>query len=136
MNIFASEMLLIIIPNFILWGMLLILPPVAVKVKTIFGLRNARGLSFLNLIFITENSIGRGEGYINLVLKHEYTHLTQQRIFSPLGLSIVLLFHYLWLLIKYRSVMAVYEHSFIERWANRKMYDQTPVPKEIIRINF
>lgn len=136
MNIFASEMLLIIIPNFILWGMLLILPPVAVKVKTIFGLRNARGLSFLNLIFITENSIGRGEGYINLVLKHEYTHLTQQRIFSPLGLSIVLLFHYLWLLIKYRSVMAVYEHSFIERWANRKMYDQEPVPGEIIRVNF
>ncbi|MCC6548906.1 MAG: hypothetical protein IT279_02435 [Ignavibacteriaceae bacterium] len=136
MNIFRYELLLILVPNGILWGMLLILPPVAVKVKTILGMRNARGLSFLNLIFITEDSIGRGEGYVNMVLKHEFTHLTQQRIFSPLGLAVILLIHYLWLFIRHRSVMAVYEHSFIECWANRKMYDQTPVPKEIIRINF
>lgn len=136
MNIFSSELMLIIIPNFILWGMLLILPPVAVKVKTILGMRNARGLSFLNLIFITEDSIGRGEGYVNMVLKHEYTHLTQQRIFSPLGLAVILLFHYLWLFIRHRNIQAVYEHSCIERWANRKMYDPAPAPKEIIRMNF
>lgn len=130
------ELLFVIIPNFILWGLLLIMPPVAIRVKSIFGLQNARGLSFLNLIFITDDCMKRGEGYVNMVLKHEHTHFMQQRIFSPLGLSLILLVHYLWLFVRYRSVMAVYQHSFIERWANRKMYDPEPVPRELFRVNF
>lgn len=130
------ELLLVIIPNFILWGLLLIFPPVAIIVRAIPGLKNARGLSFLNFIIITEDCISRGEGYVNMVLKHEYTHFTQQRIFSPMGLSLILLIHYLWLFIRYRSILAVYQHSFIERWANRKMYDREPVPGEIFRVNF
>lgn len=123
-----TEILYLLIPNLVLWLYVWIVPPIVIRVEKLryFGV-DAFGMNILNFIILTE------KGDTESVFRHEYEHLRQQQIFSPMGLALVILFHYGYLYIRYRSFAEVYRRSFIEKWANDKMYDSGPLPKKIIR---
>lgn len=125
-----NELFWVLIPNLILWLYLWIVPPVVIRVNRIryFGLK-VSGLNILNFIVITE------PGDNPYVIRHEYEHLLQQRRFSPLGLAIIILFHYGYLYLRYRSFGEVYRRSWIEQQANRMMYNTESLPKRMIRLN-
>lgn len=113
--------------NLFLWGLLLIFPPIIVPVKSIFhtGLR-ALGMSVLNFIFLKH-------GYIREpILRHELAHFRQLQLFSPFGITLIAFFHFLFLFIRYRSSLLVYQHSAFEKHANSKMYDSTELPGVLV----
>ncbi len=124
-----NELFWLLIPNVILWLYVWIVPPVVIRVNRIkyFGV-HPLGLNILNFIVITE----RGDS--PYVIRHEYEHIRQQRWFSPLGLAVIIFFHYGYLYVRYRSFSEVYRRSFIERQANKMMYETDSLPRRIIQL--
>lgn len=127
MEWFLLELQTVLVINLLLWGCLFIFPPVVIFVDELKVLKlRPWGLALLNFIFI------RRDRYSESILRHELEHLRQFRLFSPVGLSIFILFHYGHQFAKYRSFVLVYRNSILEKWANDKMNDfSTPLPKII-----
>ncbi len=118
----------LLLPNLLLWALVLWAPPVVIQVQRIpYGRLQPQGLTFLTLIVV------RRDTYHEAVLRHEFVHVKQQRRYSPLGLALLLLVTYSYLLLRYRSAARVYQESWIEREANLQMYEtQTPLPRIIM----
>ncbi len=123
MNFLVEELLIIMVLNLLLWGMILIVPPIVIRVKRIkYPKFTPWGLSVLNLIFVVR------EKESEPLIRHELAHVRQQQLFSPFGMAILMLVHYSWLFIRFRSSKLVYAHSVFERLANEAMSENGPLP--------
>ncbi|NUN09978.1 MAG: hypothetical protein HUU54_12475 [Ignavibacteriaceae bacterium] len=118
------EIQVVLFLNLLMWGYVLIFPPVIVFVDEIRLLKlRPWGMALLNIIVI------RRDRYSEPLLRHELEHVRQYRLFSPVGLALFILVHYTYLFIKYRSFALVYKYSLLEVWATNKMYDtSSPLP--------
>lgn len=119
------ELFLVLVPNFLLWLVIIISPVIVIKVRSIrYPWLKPKGLTFLHIILIEKESFNQ------TILRHELVHVSQQRRFSPLGLALFMFLHYLYLFIRYRSFSEVYRRSLLEKEANSKMYDfNKPLPR-------
>lgn len=127
-NPLLFECAFVAILNFILWLYIAVCPVIVIRVEMIRLFRlHPLGLTFLNIVFIAET------WNEDFVLRHELAHVRQQRLYSPLGMALLIFFHYLYLLLKHRETRAVYRHSLFEKEANRRAADRSlPLPRMIV----
>lgn len=121
--LFGSDIFLSVV--IITWLLQWIIPPIVIKVNSIFNSNKFSGLCFLFFVFI------RRDKYSDSILRHEFAHYRQQRYFSPMGLALFLFIHYTYLIIKHRSLSAAYQKSIIEKHANDEMKLNKPLPFHI-----
>jgi hypothetical protein len=69
------------------WVWVLVMPPYVKRVRTLH-IHGAVGLALPGIIFLTDN------GFSLPVLRHEYEHISQMRRYSPLGVAVILGWHY------------------------------------------
>jgi hypothetical protein len=112
----SFELELVLFINLLLWAFILMVPPIVIRVNRIWYFKvRPSGMAFLNIILIKKDHFSEP------ILRHELEHVRQQRLFSPLGMSLLMLAHYGWLLIRYRSLGEVYKRSWLEKRANTAM---------------
>ncbi len=122
------DLAIISIINLALWLHLLLRPPTVLYIKRLH--LGGKGLALPNLILLTHDVADD-----SAVLRHEYTHIQQMKRYTPIGVALMLGWHYgrgyLIHILKYRSLP-----SFISLWrtnpleieANQKMHLDTPLP--------
>jgi hypothetical protein len=123
----TGEILLLLVVNGVLELYLIVCPPVVIVVRQVtwFGLRPRAAVLF-NLVFVAEASMQES------VLRHEFAHIRQMRLLTPLGCAVFMFFHYGWLLCRHRSFLAVYIHSWLERQAFNAMNERGKLPRHLI----
>jgi hypothetical protein len=98
------------------------LPPVVCRVSWL-PWEQARGLAFLNVIFISSRCGAPGTADYEHLLRHELQHIKQQRIFSPWGCALFLGCWYFWhCIIKGRSFHAAWCLNPLEQDAEKAAY--------------
>ena len=129
MNVFLEELGFVFLIDLVLWGLILIIPPIVIRVNRIkYFSVSPWGMAFLNIIIVVRDRESEP------LLRHEIRHVQQQQLYSPIGMALVILFHYTWLFLKHHSIRSVYLNSFLERQANEAMQKTSALPK-ILYVN-
>jgi len=87
-------------------------------------LANAKGQCLLGVILIRHDCWDD-----ETVLRHELQHLEQMKNYSPIGLCLILGWHYMVGLVKREPFMEIYHNHPIEIDARKAMFKTDPLPK-------
>lgn len=111
-----------------LWGLVLITPPVVVIVDRIgFGPPNSGAVTIGFLVFIEAWS-AMSDG----ILRHEFCHIKQAKLLSPLFFWVVYFLSWVPVWVKTGDLWKGYETSVFEAWAQRASSDdKRPLPTYI-----
>lgn len=85
---FLTELIVLAVVTFILWAWVWIVPVRVIKVKRLY-VEEAKGLALPGFIFLTEDAWDDER-----VLRHELVHQQQMKKHTPLGVALMLGWHY------------------------------------------
>jgi hypothetical protein len=112
----------------LLWVWVLSVPPCVKRVRSL-RCTKATGLALPRLILLTDR------GFTRWALRHEYEHIRQMRRYSPLGMLVLLGWHYSWGYLfsvarhrRWPDFWQLWWENPLERQANAAANQSKPLP--------